>query len=407
MSASIPIVEDDWLRNRAAIVGIGHTPFGKRGEYADKGLLRLAVEAIVAACDDAGISPKEVDGYSSYYSSVEPCDLYAAFGADRLSYSATTWGGGGGSMAGAFANAAMAVATGQATHVVVHKVMTMEGTQRYGQAFGQIGQKAPTLGGPMAFSVPYGLQSPGQMFALATRRHMHRFGTTIDHFAHVTINARRMAANNPKARFRDPITIEDHHSSRMIADPLRLLDFCMESDYGCALVITSAERAQDLRHPPAYLRSAAAAAPHRYGGALMSSYNQHDDDFASSGQAEVSQMLYRLGGVGPGDLDVAMVYDHFTPMVLMSLEDFGICPKGEGGPYAADGNLGLDGPLPVNTHGGNLAEAYTHGMTHVYEAVRQLRGTAINQVDGAETALVVGGAGPAPSSGMILGRSPS
>ena len=139
----------------------------------------------------------------------------------------------------------------------------------------------------------------------------------------------------------------------------------------------------------------------------MSSYNQHDDDFASSGQREVSQMLYRLGGVGPGDLDVAMIYDHFTPMVLMSLEDFGICKKGEGGPYAADGNLGLDGPLPVNTHGGNLAEAYTHGMTHVYEAVRQLRGTAINQVDGAETALVVGGAGPAPSSGMILGRSPS
>jgi acetyl-CoA acetyltransferase len=180
----------------------------------------------------------------------------------------------------------------------------------------------------------------------------------------------------------------------------------MESDYGCAVVITSAERAQDLRQPPAYIRSAAAMAPYRYGGALMSFYNHPDDDFASSGQRAVAEALYGLGGTGPSELDVAMIYDHFTPMVLMSLEDFGLCPKGEGGPYAADGNLGLDGPLPVNTHGGNLAEAYAHGMNHVEEAVRQLRGTAINQVDGAETVLIIGGAGPAPSSGLILGSAP-
>ena len=396
-------VDDGWLRNRAAIVGVGHTPYGKRGEHAEKGHLRLVVEAITAACADAGISPKDVDGYSSYYTSVEPSDLYAAFGAKRLSYSAQTWGGGGASMGGAFANAAMAVATGQAEYVVVHKVMTMEGTGRYGQAFGQIGQSAPTTAGPMAFSVPYGLQSPGQMFALAARRHMHRFGTTTEQFAEVTINARRMAHTNPEARFRDLITLEDHHASRMIADPLRLFDFCMETDYGCAVVITSAERARDLRHPPAYIRAAAAMAPHRYGGALMSFYNHHDDDFASSGQAEVAKALYRLGGVGPADLDAAMIYDHFTPMVLMSLEDFQICPKGEGGPYVADGNLGIDGPLPVNTHGGNLAEAYAHGMNHVEEAVRQLRGTARLQVPDAETVLVICGAGPAPSSGIILG----
>jgi acetyl-CoA acetyltransferase len=400
-----PIVIDNWLRNRAAIVGIGHTPWGKRGEFADKGHLRLVVEAIVAACDDAGISPQDVDGYSSYYTSIEPPDLYAAFGAKRLSYSSQTWGGGGSSMGGAFANAAMAVATGQAEYVVVHKVMTMEGSSRYGQAFGQMGQQVATLPGPMAFSVPYGLQSPGQMFALAARRHMHRFGTTTEHFAEVTINARNMAHGNHEARFRDLITVEDHHHSRMIADPLRLFDFCMETDYGCALVITSAERARDLPRPPAYIRSAAAMAPYRYGGALMSFYNHPDDDFASSGQREVAQALYRMGGVGPADLDAAMVYDHFTPMVLMSLEDFGICPKGQGGPYAADGNLAHEGPLPINTHGGNLAEAYAHGMNHVFEAVRQLRGTARLQVPGAETVLVVGGAGPAPSSGIILGST--
>jgi acetyl-CoA acetyltransferase len=356
------LVDEGWLRNRAAIVGVGHTPYGKRGEHADKGHLRLVVEAIVAACADAGISPKDVDGYSSYYTSVEPSDLYAAFGAKRLSYSSQTWGGGGASMGGAFASAAMSVASG--------------------------------------------LQSPGQMFALAARRHMHRFGTTTEHFAEVTINARRMAHTNPEARFRDLITVEDHHNSRMIADPLRLFDFCMETDYGCAVVITSAERARDLRHPPAYIRAAAAMGPYRYGGALMSFYNHPDDDFASSGQAEVAKALYRMGGVGPVELDAAMIYDHFTPMVLMSLEDFQICPKGEGGPYVAEGNLGLDGPLPVNTHGGNLAEAYAHGMNHVEEAVRQLRGTARLQVPEAETVLVICGAGPAPSSGIILGGTP-
>jgi len=390
------------MRNQAAIVGIGAVPFGRRGEFADQGLVRLAVEAITAACDDAGIRPKDVDGYSSYYSSVEPPELMAAFGAERLRYSSQTWGGGGASMCGAFQNAAMAVATDQADFVVVHKVATMEANKRYGQAFGQIGQGIPAVGGPFAFSVPYGLQSPGQMFALAVRRHMHLYGTTSEQMAHVAINAREMARTNPNARFREPITVDDHQASAMIADPLRLFDFCMESDYGCAVVIASAERARDLQHAPAYIAAASAGAPFRFGNALMSFYNQPDVDFASSGHRVVAEELYRLSGLSITDMDAAMVYDHFTGMVLMALEDFGFCAKGEGGPYAAAGNLGLDGPLPVNTHGGNLAEAYTHGMTHVNEAVRQIRGTAINQIDGATNVLVVGGAGPAPTSGMIL-----
>jgi len=166
------------VKNQAAIVGIGAVPFGRRGEFAEQGLVRLAIEAITAACDDAGIRPKDVDGYSSYYSSVEPAELMAAFGAERLRYASQTWGGGGASMCGAFQNAAMAVATDQADFVVVHKVATMEANKRYGQAFGQIGQGIPAVGGPFAFSVPYGLQSPGQMFALAVRRHMHLYGTT-------------------------------------------------------------------------------------------------------------------------------------------------------------------------------------------------------------------------------------
>jgi acetyl-CoA acetyltransferase len=254
----------------------------------------------------------------------------------------------------------------------------------------------------MAFSVPYGLQSPGQMFALAARRHMAMYGTTIDHYAEVAINARLMAANNPEARFRIPITVEDHHESAMIADPLRLFDFCMETDYGCAAIVTTAERAADLRQQPAYITGAVMGAPRRFGAALMGSYNQPDEDFASSGQRSVAEELYRVSGRGPGDFDALMVYDHFTAMVLMSLEDFQLCPKGEGGPYVSDGNLRLDGPLPTNTHGGNLAEAYAHGMSHVYEAVKQVRGTAINQVDGAESVLVIAGASPSPTSGMVV-----
>ena len=393
-----------WLRGRTAVVGIGHTPWGKRGEHAAKGHLRLVVEAITHACEDAGISPKEVDGYSSYVTNVDPAELFTAFGADQLRFAAQTWGGGGGAMGGAFLNAALAVASGQANYVVVHKVMTMEGDNRYGQAFGRIGMKNPVVPGPMAFAVPYGLQSPGQMFALAARRHMHKYGTTDDHFAEVTINARLMAATNPEARFRVPCTIEDHHASPMIADPLRLFDFCMESDYGCAAIVTTAERAADLRRPPAYLAGAVGAAPYRYGHALMGSYNMPDEDFASAGQRAVARELYRVSGRDVNDLDAVMVYDHFTAMAIMSLEDFGICPKGEGGPYVADGNLRMGSRLPVNTHGGNLAEVYAHGMTHVFEAVRQVRGTANNQVADAENVLVIAGSSPSPSSGLIISK---
>jgi acetyl-CoA acetyltransferase len=334
------------LRNRAAIVGIGTVPFGRRGQLADKGLVRLAVEAIAAACADAGIQPKEVDGYSSYYSSVEPAELMAAFGAERLRYAAQTWGGGGASMCGAFQNAAMAVAFGQANYVVVHKVATMENSKRYGQSFGQIGQGVAAVSGPFAFSVPYGLQSPGQMFALAVRRHMHLYGTTSEQMAHVAINARNMARTNPEARFREPITVADHQASPMIADPLRLFDFCMESDYGCAVVVTSAERAADGPQKPAYIAAAAAGAPFRFGNALMSFYNQPDLDFASSGHRVVAEELYHHSGLGIADMDAAMVYDHFTGMVLMALEDFGFCGKGRAVPMRQKGTSASRAPSP-------------------------------------------------------------
>jgi acetyl-CoA acetyltransferase len=392
------------LRGRAAIAGIGHTAFGKRGELAARGTFSLACEAIRRACDDAGISPSQVDGYSSYSDDAATAEaLAAAFGAERLRYAGMVWGGGGAGMCGAFLNAAMAVASGQATYVAVHRAICQGEAGRFGQAMASARFRT-AMPEQFSYSAPFGLVSAAQMFALAARRHMHRFGTTTEHFAAVAVNARAMAAHNPLARFREPLTIADHHASRLIADPLRLLDCCMESDVGAAAVVTTAERALDLARRPVYIAGAAMGAPYRWGSGMLGGWNMSDDDFASAGQRTVAEDLYANSGLGPGDVDVALIYDHFTPMVLMGLEDFRFCAKGESGPFVAEGNIGIGGRLPVNTHGGNLAEVYAHGLTHALEAVRQLRGTSASQVRDAEVALVVAGAGPAPTSAMILTR---
>jgi acetyl-CoA acetyltransferase len=310
------------------------------------------------------------------------------------------WGGGGAGVGGAFVNAAMAVATGVAQVVCVVRSIS-QGVNRFGQSLAGLRGGLPA---PFGYALPFGLMSPAQMFALPARRHMAVYGTTIDHFAEIAVNARRNAANNPDARFRDPITVEDHHASRMIADPLRLLDVCMESDGAAAILLTTPERAADLRQQPVFVRAASMAGGYRWGEGMLSGHNMPDADYPSAGQAATAAELWRVAGAGPDDVDVAMIYDHFTPLVLMALEDFGFCGRGESGPFVADGRIRREGPLPINTHGGNLAEVYLHGMTHVLEAVRQLRGTSCNQVAGAEVALVVAGAGPNPSGSILFRR---
>jgi acetyl-CoA acetyltransferase len=387
------MTEGAWLRERAAIVGFGHTAYGRRGEFVHRGHAALVVEAVKNACADAGISPRDIDGYASF--SDDPtgaAELACAFGAPQLRLAAMCWGGGGGGMGGAFMYAAMAVATGQANFVAVTRGIIQAPDARFGGG-GTVVPKFPCL------------QTPGQSFALAARRHMHVYGTKVEHFAEVAINARRNAANNPEARFREPITFEDHQASRMICDPLRLLDHCMESDGGACVLVTSAERAKDLRQKPILLAGAAMGAVRRYGRALLDGNNMSAEDFASAGQRSIAEDLYRNAGMGPRDVDVAMIYDHFTPMVIMGLEDFQFAPKGEGGPFVASGAIRREAQLPVNTHGGNLAEVYLHGMTHVFEGVRQLRGTSVNQIPSAEVALVVGGASPI-SSALLLRKAP-
>lgn len=387
------MAEGSWLRDKAAFVGFGHTRYGKRGELGINGPVPLVIEAVLNACEDAGISPAALDGFCSYSGDmVDPAVLAGSLGVKQLRFTGMGWGGGGGAMGGAFMYACMAVATGQANYVAVTRGVVQGG--QFGRRFGGMG----ATGMP---KYPL-LTSPGQSFALAARRHMSMYGTTIDHFGEVTINARLNAATNPDARFRDPITMEDHHNSRLICDPLRLLDFCMESDSGNCVIVASAERAKDLRQPAVHLAGIAMGAPYRWGQGMFGGNNMSEEDFASAGQRTIANDLYANAGYGPGDVSVANIYDHFTPMVLMGLEDFQLVPKGESGPFVSEGNIRHGGRIPVNPHGGNLAEVYNHGMSHVYEAMRQLRGSSPNQVDGAELVLVVGGSSPSPSSAMLL-----
>ena len=237
------------------------------------------------------------------------------------------------------------------------------------------------------FIQPSGLMGPGQMFAVLAQRHMHLYGTKREHFAEVAISTRANAIPRETAIMRTPLTLDDYFSARMIAEPFCLFDFCLECDGAVAVVTTSAERARDLRQPPVYVTASAHGGHGRWGQAITW-MGMPDDEFASSGHRPVAERLWAMAGLGPSDVDVALLYDHFSAMVVLQLEDYGFCGIGEGGPFVADGNIRFPtGSIPVNTHGGNLSEAYIIGMTHVKEAVEQLRGTAVNQVAGARVAL--------------------
>jgi acetyl-CoA acetyltransferase len=319
-------------------------------------------------------------------------------GIPEVTFTAALTTGGGGS-AGAIGLARAALVAGDATYVVT--VMALQqAKQRLGSVYGAL---APD---PMiSFLQPSGLYGPGQLMSVLARRHMHDYGTRREAFAEIAISQRLNAANRPKALKRDPITVEDYFAARMIAEPLCLFDFCLETDGAVAVVTTTAERAKDLKQKPVPV-IAAAHGGHKDWGRAFAWMGMPAETFASSGHAAVAKRLYDRAGVGPADIDVALIYDHFTPMVIMQLEDYGFCAKGEGGAFVESGAIRYDGgSLPVNTHGGQLSEAYIIGMTHIVEGVEQMRGTAINQVDGAELALVTGGPATIPVSGLILGAA--
>jgi acetyl-CoA acetyltransferase len=388
-----------------AIVGVGATPYYKRGGSLPKSITELAGEAILAACEDAGLPVTDVDGFA-YYSGasagytekMDTADFVETLGIPEVRFTAALTSGGGGS-AGAIGLARAAIVAGDAS-VVVTVMALQQAKQRLGSVFSAL-EPDPIN----SFLQPSGLFGPGHLMSVMARRHMHLYGTRREAFAEIALSTRANAVNRPKAMHRDPLTLEDYFNARMIAEPLCLYDFCQETDGAVAVITTSMDRAKDLRQPPVPVVAAAHGGVRDWGRAFAW-MGMPDEYFASSGNAPIAKRLYQQAGITAGDVDVALLYDHFSPMVLMQLEDYGFCGKGEGGAFVESGAIRYDGgSIPVNTHGGQLSEAYVIGMTHIMEGVEQMRGTAINQVPDAELALVTGGPASLPVSGLILGRA--
>jgi acetyl-CoA acetyltransferase len=383
------------LRNCAAIAGIGQTEFSKASGRSE---LQLACESVKAALDDAGLRPRDVDGLVTFtMDSSEEAEVARNLGIPRLTLFARIPYGGGAACA-VVMQAAMAVATGAAEVVACYRAFNERSGMRFGGAAMAGGMLPPFLD----MYAPYGLLTPASWVALQARRYMHEYGATNEDFGRIAVVDRKHAASNPGAWFyQRPITLADHQQSRWIIEPvLRLLDCCQESDGGVALVVTTPERARDLRPPPAMILAAAQGAAED--GELMTSYYRPE----ITGLPEmgvVAQRLWSTSGLGPGDVQTAFLYDHFTPFVLMQLEELGFCARGEAKDFATVENLSIGGRLPINTSGGLLGEAYIHGMNGITEAVRQIRGTSCNQVAGVEHVLVTAGTG-CPTSGLILGR---
>jgi acetyl-CoA acetyltransferase len=387
-------------RDKCAVAGIGQTEFSRD---SGRSVLSLATEASLKAIADAGLTPADIDGIVRCdFDTVAPYTLAASIGANNLHYWADT-GPGGVAPCMMMGLAMGALMSGQAKAVLAFRSLNGRSEARLGGQGGSVGAQAVGgLGTYTEFYVPFGLQTAGQTFALMARRHMIEFGTTAEQLGAVAVACREHANQTPHAMMRDrAMTMADYLASPMVSDPLRLFDFCLESDGACAVVITTAERAKDLPRPPVLIRAVAGGAPrdHRPGNMFPVVTRQ---DVTELGGRQAGTELWRRAGVGPDEVDIAQLYDCFTISVILQLEAYGFCKKGEGGPFAASGALKKGGSLPINTGGGHLSEGYVHGMNHIVQAVRQLRGEADMQITDAELCLCTGG--PLPVGSSVLFR---
>jgi acetyl-CoA acetyltransferase len=379
------------IKDATAIVGIGQTEWGKGLEDAE---LVLALRAIKAALDDAGIEPGEVDGLSSY--TLETSDEVDI--ARNLGLGDITWfsqvGYGGGAGCGVVGHAAVAVATGQANVAVAWR-----SRKRGAAASRPWSQVASRVGGSHQWSRPFGLLRPVDEIAMLARRYFHEFGGTREQLAAVAVTVREHANRNPAAMmYGKPLTVEQYLEARWISEPLCLFDNCLESDGAAAVVIVSAERARDLDVTPAFIHSFAQSIPQQH--QVMTNY--FGDDPLKGPAWACADLLWRNSDLTPADVDVAQLYDAFSPLVPLSLEGYGFCERGEGLAFCQDGGIAWDGGrLPVNTSGAGMSEAYVHGFNLITEAVRQVRGTSTAQVDGASVSLVTSGEG-VPTSALLL-----
>ncbi len=380
----------------AAIVGIGQTEFSKNSGRSE---LTLACEAIKAALDDAGLAPADVDGMTTFtIDNNEDVDLVRSLGVEKLRFSSRVPHGGGGST-GTLAHAMAAVESGLANVVVGWRAMNERSEARFGVAHMTSSANARGSGtGFIEWSVPFGAMTPAAWTGVQAQRYMDRYGVSNADLADVSVVLRAAAATNPRAWFYGkPITHEDHQRSRWIVEPVfRLLDCCQESDGGVAFVVTSEERARDLRQPPARILHATQAVP--FETEVVTNFYHPDLTRFDSGIVAAEE-LYARTGLGPRDFQVAMLYDHFTIAVYWHLEAFGFCKPGEAAAFVKDGHVALDGSIPLSPNGGLIGEAYIHGMNNITEAVRQVRGTAANQIADVENVLVSSG-----MSAAILSR---
>ncbi|MGE0336729.1 MAG: thiolase family protein [Gammaproteobacteria bacterium] len=366
------------LHRQGVISGVGETAYSK---VSGKSVLALHLEASLAALDDAGLSPRDIDGVIPHAGiGVVAEDFITNFGIPDLRFSANTPLGGASPLA-AIQCALAAVSAGLCRHVLVP-------IARNGSSGGRIASRLremPQFRALAEFELPMGAFAPAQIYAPMARRHMELYGTTSLHFAEIAVSTRHNALLHGNAMMSTPLTVADHQSARMIADPFRLYDCSLESDGGAAVIVSRADCARDLRQPPVTVLGVAEGHPDS-----PSAITQRPD-IIRIGLDKAAPRAFEMAGVSRDDIDVAEIYDCFTYVVLRQLEALGFCAPGEGGPFVASGAIRLDGRLPVNTHGGLLSQAHMVGLNHVVELVRQLRGTAgATQVRDARIGLVTG-----------------
>jgi acetyl-CoA acetyltransferase len=380
------------IRDRTAIVGIGQTEYVRR---IGRGELVTAFEAARSALADSGLRGADVDGVFAYENQTGSAEEIArGLGARNLAGFAVI-GGGGGAACAPVVHAALSVASGICQVALAFRARNRGAVG--GRPWARTGSEVHGRG---AFENPHGMVNPVHTQALIARRYLHEFGSPPEAFARVAVAQRAHAVSNPNAWFRTPIDVDDVFDSRMISDPLHLLECCPENDGAAAVIVTSAERARDLRQVPAYISGVAQGTGPRH----FPMTNLYKRDLWDWPGIYAARDLYRMAGCGPQDVDVVEMYDMFAPVVLYGLEAYGFCKRGEAGARVCQGWIdGVGAELPTNTHGGSLSEAYIHGFNHILEGVRQIRGTSTSQVPGAERVLVAA-APVVPTSAILLRR---
>jgi acetyl-CoA acetyltransferase len=382
------------LKDKAAIVGVGQLPFAKDIGRAEE---VTALEASKLALEDAGLGPSDIDGMVKWSIQVTAENAIArGLGIPNLRFFGEVgYGGGGG--CGVVGHAAAAIAAGMARCVLVYRSRNRGSGGRPWAGTSRERDQAAAETNETALFSPYGFVRPVDQVAMFARRFLHERGYTPRHLGWIAIAMRRHAANNPFAMMRTPITMEDYERARFVSEPLRLLDCCLETDGAAAVIVAEASMARDLRQKPAYIMAAAQGmGPRNW---IMNNFFK--SPFLESPGAHAARDLWRMAGLGPRDVQVAQLYDAFTPLVLASLEEYGFVAPGEAGAFVENHGLEVGGRLPTNTSGGSLSEAYVHGINLIIEATRQIRGTSTNQVSGARLSLVTSG-NMVPTSALLL-----